>query len=170
MTRLYLEDFAVGQKYGTTRLRVDAEAIKAFLVQAREAAPAWPHPAIILQHEQRGQRARSTALAARTAAGKGGRTDLHGARGSHRRLVRGRRSPRGALRPPASFGVFGPARPRPRHRVDAEGECGAKLRSPRRERRRRRDADSLPGRTPVRRPAPLGPGGPATTPRQRGDA
>lgn len=40
MTRLYLEDFAVGQKYGTTRLRVDAEAIKAFLVQAREAAPA----------------------------------------------------------------------------------------------------------------------------------
>ena len=30
MTRLYLEDFAVGQKYGTGRLRVDAEAIKAF--------------------------------------------------------------------------------------------------------------------------------------------
>jgi len=30
MTRLYLEDFAVGQKYGTKRLRVDAEAIKAF--------------------------------------------------------------------------------------------------------------------------------------------
>ena len=28
--RLYLEDFAVGQKYGTQRLRVDAEAIKAF--------------------------------------------------------------------------------------------------------------------------------------------
>jgi len=30
MTTLYLEDFAVGQKYGTGRLRVDAEAIKAF--------------------------------------------------------------------------------------------------------------------------------------------
>ena len=30
MTRLYLEDFAVGQKYGTGRLRVGAEAIKAF--------------------------------------------------------------------------------------------------------------------------------------------
>ena len=30
MTRLYLEDFAVGQKYGTKRVRVDAEAIKAF--------------------------------------------------------------------------------------------------------------------------------------------
>ena len=30
MTFLYLEDFAVGQKYGTRRLRVDAEAIKAF--------------------------------------------------------------------------------------------------------------------------------------------
>src|SRR6266852_4262698 len=30
MRRLYLEDFAVGQKYGTERLRVDAEAIKAF--------------------------------------------------------------------------------------------------------------------------------------------
>jgi acyl dehydratase len=30
MARLYLEDFAVGQKYGTQRLRVDAEAIKAF--------------------------------------------------------------------------------------------------------------------------------------------
>jgi len=28
--RLYLEDFAAGQKYGTGRLRVDAEAIKAF--------------------------------------------------------------------------------------------------------------------------------------------
>jgi acyl dehydratase len=32
MTRLYLEDFAVGQKYVTRRLRVDAEAIKAFAV------------------------------------------------------------------------------------------------------------------------------------------
>ena len=30
MTRLYLEDFTVGQKYGTRRLRVEAEAIKAF--------------------------------------------------------------------------------------------------------------------------------------------
>jgi acyl dehydratase len=30
MAPLYLEDFAVGQKYGTRRLRVDAEAIKAF--------------------------------------------------------------------------------------------------------------------------------------------
>jgi len=30
MKQLYLEDFAVGQKYGTGRLRVDAEAIKAF--------------------------------------------------------------------------------------------------------------------------------------------
>jgi hypothetical protein len=30
MARLYLEDFVVGQKYGTQRLRVDAEAIKAF--------------------------------------------------------------------------------------------------------------------------------------------
>jgi acyl dehydratase len=28
--RLYLEDFAVGQKYGTGRLRVEVEAIKAF--------------------------------------------------------------------------------------------------------------------------------------------
>lgn len=30
MTRLDLEDFIVGQKYGTGRLRVDAAAIKAF--------------------------------------------------------------------------------------------------------------------------------------------
>ena len=30
MAPLYLEDFAVGQTYGTGRLRVDAEAIKAF--------------------------------------------------------------------------------------------------------------------------------------------
>jgi len=30
MERLFLEDFVVGQKYGTQRLRVDAEAIKAF--------------------------------------------------------------------------------------------------------------------------------------------
>jgi acyl dehydratase len=30
MTLLYLEDFAAGQKYGTGRLRVEAEAIKAF--------------------------------------------------------------------------------------------------------------------------------------------
>ncbi len=30
MTRLFLEDFAVGQKYGTGRMRVDAGAIKAF--------------------------------------------------------------------------------------------------------------------------------------------
>src|SRR4029453_7065242 len=30
MPRLYLEDFVVGQKYGTRRIRVDAEAIKAF--------------------------------------------------------------------------------------------------------------------------------------------
>ena len=30
MAPRYLEDFAVGQKYGTGRLRVDAEAIKAF--------------------------------------------------------------------------------------------------------------------------------------------
>jgi acyl dehydratase len=30
MTRLYLEEFAVGQKYRTRRIRVDAEAIKAF--------------------------------------------------------------------------------------------------------------------------------------------
>jgi len=28
--RLYLEDFAVGQRYGTARLRVEAEGIKAF--------------------------------------------------------------------------------------------------------------------------------------------
>jgi acyl dehydratase len=32
MTHLYLEDFAVGQRYGTRRLRVDAEAIKAFAI------------------------------------------------------------------------------------------------------------------------------------------
>ena len=30
MAPLHLEDFAVGRKFGTTRLRVDAEAIKAF--------------------------------------------------------------------------------------------------------------------------------------------
>ncbi len=30
MSRLYLEDFAAGQKYGTGKLRVDAAAIKAF--------------------------------------------------------------------------------------------------------------------------------------------
>ncbi len=30
MRRLYLEDFAAGQKYGTGRLRIDAVAIKAF--------------------------------------------------------------------------------------------------------------------------------------------
>ena len=30
MRRLYLEDFAAGQKYGTGRLRIDAAAIKAF--------------------------------------------------------------------------------------------------------------------------------------------
>jgi acyl dehydratase len=30
MARRYLEDFAVGQRYGTQRLRVEAEAIKAF--------------------------------------------------------------------------------------------------------------------------------------------
>ena len=30
MTRLYFEEFAVGQKYRTRRIRVDAEAIKAF--------------------------------------------------------------------------------------------------------------------------------------------
>ena len=33
MTRHYLEDFAVGQKYGTGRLLVDAAAIKAFAAQ-----------------------------------------------------------------------------------------------------------------------------------------
>ena len=30
---LYLEDFAVGQKYGTGRLRVEAEAIKAYAAE-----------------------------------------------------------------------------------------------------------------------------------------
>jgi len=40
MTRLYLEDFAVGQKYGTRRLRVDAEAIKALRVFVA-AAESW---------------------------------------------------------------------------------------------------------------------------------
>jgi acyl dehydratase len=33
MTVLYLEDFAVGQKFGSGRARVDAEAIKAFAAE-----------------------------------------------------------------------------------------------------------------------------------------
>jgi acyl dehydratase len=33
MTRLYLEDFAVGQKFGSSRLRVDAARIKSFAAE-----------------------------------------------------------------------------------------------------------------------------------------